>query len=63
VFDRQSQPEWRKARRCEAGGCVEVAMTNDGVLMRDSTDSTGPILRFDRQEWSSFIESIRRGII
>jgi hypothetical protein len=34
-------------------------MTEEAVFMRDSEDAAGPVLRFDRNEWASFIEAVR----
>ena len=41
-------------RRCSDSACVEVARDGDDVLVRDSKQSDGPILRFTREEWDSF---------
>jgi hypothetical protein len=61
VFDRQPKLEWRKSRRCDSSTCVEVAMTDDGIVMRDSKDPDGPTLEFDRREWNAFLTGIRQG--
>ncbi|WP_425570863.1 DUF397 domain-containing protein [Rugosimonospora acidiphila] len=63
VMGRRRELEWRRSRRCESGSCVEVAMTEDGVLMRDSKDAAGPVLQFDREEWAAFLGAIRQGDI
>jgi hypothetical protein len=34
-------------------------MTAEAVFMRDSEDAAGPVLRFGRNEWASFIEAVR----
>lgn len=36
-------------------------MSIDDVAMRDSKQTDGPILRFSREAWSSFIASIKEG--
>ncbi|MDG4765919.1 DUF397 domain-containing protein [Solwaraspora sp. WMMD406] len=49
--------EWRTSTRSGAGGnCVEVA-TNvpDVVAVRDSKDTTGPVLTFAPAQWATFI--------
>jgi hypothetical protein len=44
------------------GNCVEVAsLPDDGVGVRDSKDSTGPVLRFTPAEWDAFVGGVRNG--
>jgi uncharacterized protein DUF397 len=51
---------WRKSSSSGASGCVEVAFVDGGdVLIRDSKDPEGPVLRFSAGEWSEF----RRGVL
>ena len=52
--------QWRKSSRCADNGCVEVAATSDGILVRDSTDAEGSVLRFSRVAWTEFIDAIKR---
>lgn len=42
------------------GGCVQVKLRS-GVLVRDSKDSIGPVLRFTDREWIAFLEGVRSG--
>lgn len=53
---------WRKASRSTSdGACVEVAYAADGtVLVRDSKDPDGPVLRFTADEWEAFLKDLRR---
>ena len=45
-----------------AGNCVEVASLPDGEIgVRNSRDSTGPVLRFTSDEWHAFIGGVRKG--
>jgi hypothetical protein len=53
--------QWRQSSRCDAGTCVEVATGDDEVLMRDSKDPEGPVLRFTRREWKAFVDSVDHG--
>lgn len=55
---------WRKSKR--SGGaeneCVEVATGGDGrIVVRDSKDPDGPMLRFDRETWLAFLADVRQG--
>ncbi|MFI6271437.1 DUF397 domain-containing protein [Micromonospora zamorensis] len=54
---------WRKSTRSgdNGGNCVEVA-TNlaEVVAVRDSKDSTGPLLTFTDHAWTDFITAAKR---
>jgi hypothetical protein len=53
---------WRKSSRSAAAGhCVEVATESDVVLVRDSKDVTGPVLRFGAPQWNAFVSAVRSG--
>ncbi|MGV9214656.1 DUF397 domain-containing protein [Micromonospora sp. RB23] len=53
---------WHKSSRSGANdsNCVEVAVLPEGLAVRDSKDSGGPALVFDRDAWSSFVTGLRR---
>jgi hypothetical protein len=43
-----------------AGECVEVAESIDGSrFVRDSKDTTGPMLNFTPDGWTAFVHSVR----
>jgi Domain of unknown function (DUF397) len=52
---------WRKSTYSGNGGgsCVEVA-TDDRILVRDTTDRTGPVLRFTPDAWQRFADRMKR---
>jgi hypothetical protein len=52
--------DWRKSSRCDAGACVEVAITGAHVLLRDSADPDGPRLAFTHTEWADFLRWLGR---
>lgn len=53
---------WRKASASGSNGCVEVAPLADGrIALRDSKDPMGPVLRFTRREWVSFLDGLDKG--
>ncbi|WP_328653732.1 DUF397 domain-containing protein [Micromonospora sp. NBC_00330] len=55
---------WRKSTRSgdNGGNCVEVATNLPGtVAVRDSKDSTGPLLTFTARAWTDFISAAKRG--
>jgi Domain of unknown function (DUF397) len=51
---------WRKARRsCNNGACVEVAPVPGQILVRDSMDRNGPMLRYSGYSWRMFVAGIK----
>jgi hypothetical protein len=52
---------WRKSTKSAAENCVECATTASAVLVRDSKDPTGPVLRFDPERWTEFIAAVSDG--
>jgi hypothetical protein len=52
---------WRRSSRCDTGSCVEVAMMDDGVAVRDSKQPDGPVLRFTKSEWTAFVAGVDNG--
>ena len=60
-----SKTQWRKSRRSnDTGACVEVAAPLPGiVVIRDSKNPDGPVLRLTRTEWSAFLASVRDGTV
>ena len=51
---------WRKSRSSDSGGCLEVAAAGGSVLVRDSRDRRGAVLRLPSAAWSAFVEQARR---
>lgn len=51
---------WRKSTYSgdNGGECVEVAMAG-AVLVRDTTDCTGPVLTFTAEAWRAFTATIK----
>lgn len=54
-------PEFRKPTRCGSSACVEVARDGGEWLIRDSKDSSSPVLRFTEAEWTAFLAGARAG--
>lgn len=52
--------KWFKSSRSNANGtCVEVAITDTVVAMRDSKDRSGPALAFPAAAWTAFIAATK----
>jgi hypothetical protein len=49
-----SSPQWIRSSVCDSSACIEVSFSPDDVLIRDSKDPAGPLLRFDLDEWQAF---------
>ncbi|MGW1198792.1 DUF397 domain-containing protein [Streptomyces sp. NPDC002536] len=45
----------------EGGACVEVAVTDDSVRIRDSKDVTRQHLTVPRTEWARFVRTATHG--
>jgi hypothetical protein len=52
---------WRHSSHCSDSSCLEVAWSGGDVLVRDSKDPGGPVLRFSRLEWQAFLDGVRSG--
>lgn len=53
--------EFRKSGRSNSGNCVEVAFRDGRVLVRDSNDPEGPVLRFTPADWRAFLSGAEDG--
>lgn len=53
---------WMKSSHSTANGhCVEVCIVDDGAVMRDSKDRSGPVLHFTPAEWAAFTAGVKAG--
>lgn len=56
------QVQFRKSSYSEPReNCVEAALRDGHVLVRDSKDPDGPVLSFTPDEWSAFILGAKDG--
>jgi hypothetical protein len=46
---------WRRSQACSQLECVEVALCEDRVLVRDSQCPGAGVLEFTRDEWRVFL--------
>jgi Domain of unknown function (DUF397) len=54
-------PLWRKSNYCNSSSCVEAALLEDRVLLRDSKVRNGLTLQFSFSEWRAFLNGVRDG--
>lgn len=52
---------WRKSSASGTGDCVEVAFSNELVLVRDSKQRLPHILQFTFSEWRAFLSGAQAG--
>lgn len=54
---------WHKSKRSGpySDNCVEVAFVDDAIAVRDSKDTSGPVLVFTRGEWDAFVAGAKDG--
>jgi hypothetical protein len=52
---------WRKSTFSGANGCVEVAVQEDGVALRDAKHRDGAVLEFSPTEWAAFLRGVAAG--
>jgi hypothetical protein len=49
---------WHRSSACLPSECIEVAACENMILIRDSTDTAGTVLRISHHEWRIFINRI-----
>jgi hypothetical protein len=52
---------WRRSSLCANGSCVEIAVVDGHVAIRDSKVSDGPLLQFSTTAWNEFLGGARTG--
>jgi hypothetical protein len=55
---------WRKSSysSSNSGNCIEVADNDSRVLVRDTKNRTGPILRFSADAWRRLVEQVKADV-
>jgi hypothetical protein len=59
LTDLGSSLVWRKSRRCDSSACVEVAVTSESVVLRNSQDPGGSVLHLSKDQWTAFIAFVQ----
>jgi len=53
-------PQFRVSSYCHVGGCVAVALLDDGsIAVRDEKVDGGPVLTFTAEEWRAFVAGVK----
>jgi Domain of unknown function (DUF397) len=50
---------WRKSTASNSGNCVEIAIVEGSVLIRDSANPDGGVLELRPAAWSAFLARAR----
>ncbi|MEV6350048.1 DUF397 domain-containing protein [Actinoplanes sp. NPDC051851] len=53
--------DWQTSTFCATANCVQVAQNDDTIMVRDSKDPEGGVLRYTPDEWSAFLDGIVNG--
>jgi hypothetical protein len=55
------ETNWRKSSYSgdNGGACVEIASSANAVLVRDTTDRSGPVVTFTADAWLAFVAALR----
>jgi hypothetical protein len=55
-----TDPAWRTSPYSGGqGNCIEVGSHDDHVLVRDTKDRTGPVLRFSPAAWRELVTRVK----
>jgi hypothetical protein len=55
------ESNWRKSSYSgdNGGACVEIASLAEAVLVRDTTDRSGPVVTFTAHAWLAFTSTLK----
>jgi Domain of unknown function (DUF397) len=60
--DVHGEVAWRKSRYSMSNGnCVEATADQVGIVVRDSANRTGAMLRYSAQAWRAFVAWAKAG--
>lgn len=58
--DQRSATTWRKSRAsADQGACVEISFSGSHVLIRDSRDKSGVVIKLTPNRWLELLTCIR----
>jgi hypothetical protein len=54
-------PQWRKSTRSQDTNCLEVAVVDGGVLLRDTKNPDSLTLAIPADQWRAFVAGVKDG--
>jgi hypothetical protein len=52
---------WHTSSFCSSGNCVEVAVIDESIAVRDSKNPRGAVQMYSPDEWTAFLDGINNG--
>jgi hypothetical protein len=52
---------WRISHTCDSGACVGVARRGEAVLIANTNDPEGSVIKFTMDEWRQFLTGAKLG--
>lgn len=52
-------PAWRKASFCASSECVEITQRDGMIVLRDSAQPHGVLLRYAPADWTDFLRIVK----
>ena len=56
-----TEPTWTRSTFCSESACLEVAVVDGDVMVRDSKDLSRPPLRLSIEAWRAFRDGVSGG--
>lgn len=53
--------DWQTSTFCGSTTCVQVAVIDGSIAVRDSKDPGGAVLKYTPEEWHAFLDGVTNG--
>ena len=53
---------WQRSSACESGACVEVAITDNAVMVRNSANPDDMLVTESHAVWQEFVAELKDGL-
>ena len=61
IGEAAGKPVWNRGTMCESGGCVEIALMGDAIIIRSSLNLETTPVTLTRKEWEEFVSGVKEG--
>ena len=58
----RGEPAWRRSTACESGACVEVAATDEAVMIRNPEIPDDVPVTLSHAEWQGLLGAMKDGV-